>query len=167
MAMLETLRNRLQAMEPRERMMLIVGIIAVVITVLYLAVIEPLANYRAQLESGVQARRELVSWMRGASSAIRARGPAAAPAPASDGSLLAMADSSARAAGMSGALRRIQQDGSDAVRMRFEGASFDTMIGWLDGLEKRHGIAVREMTVDRAEGAGLVNASLTLERKGS
>src|SRR5690606_31951363 len=141
--------------------------IAVLITILYLAVIEPLATYRAQLESGVESQRELVSWMRAATDVLRERGPVNVPAVSSDGSLLALADSSARSAGMSAALRRIQQDGSDAVRMRFEGANFDRLIVWLDELESRHGVSVREMTVDRAEGAGLVNVSLTLERTNS
>ncbi len=159
----DLLRQRFDALEPRERLFLTVGAIALGVILFFLVVVQPLRQYRVHAEDRVNAQRELVAWMRGAVDVLRERGPATSR-PASGGSLLALADSSARAAGLAQSLQRIQQDGESAVRIRLEGANFDSMILWLDNLEKRSGITATDMTVDRAEGAGLVNATLTLAR---
>lgn len=168
MKWLDSARDRYQALETRERRFLVAAVVAIMVTILYLAVIEPLFEYRGRLESGIQNQREQVAWMRGAVEVLRQRGPVTQPrARNSNGSLLALADSSARSAGLSQPLKRIQQDGNDAVRVRLESASFDQLILWLDQLERRHGVIASEMSVDRADREGLVNASLTLSRAAS
>lgn len=164
MKALDELRARFDTLEPRERRFLVAGAVAVVAAVLYFAVVAPLAAYRAQLEQRVESQRELVAWMRGAVEVLRERGPAREPAVDTSGSLLALVDSSARSAGLAQPLRRIQQEGDDAVRVRLEGAGFDQVIVWLDNLRQRYGVIASDMSVDRAEGAGLVNASITLTR---
>ncbi|HEX7031102.1 MAG TPA: type II secretion system protein M [Gammaproteobacteria bacterium] len=160
---LDEIRQRFHELEPRERQFLIGGAIALVVILFFLAVVQPLLQYRDGAADDVAGKRDLVAWMRGAAEVLRGRGPAAATVDTS-GSLLALADSSARATGLANALQRIQQDGDDAVRVRLEGASFDALILWLDGLQNRYGVVASEMTVDRADGAGLVNASITLTR---
>ncbi|HEX6929961.1 MAG TPA: type II secretion system protein M [Gammaproteobacteria bacterium] len=163
---LEELRRRFAALEPRERHFLAAGAAVVVIAILFFAVLQPLGRYRERLEDRVAGERELVSWMRGAVDVLRERAPASRQVDTS-GSLLALADTSARAAGLAQSLRRIQQDGDDAVRVRLEAASFDALVVWLEDLELRYGATISEMTVDRADGAGLVNVSLTLTRAGA
>lgn len=161
---LQQLRARYEALEARERYFLLGAIFVVALTLVYLLVIEPLAQYHDRLESRIETQREEVSWMRGAVQVLRERGGPARANVQSGGSLLALTDSSARSAGLAKPLKRIQQDGTDAVRVRLEAASFDQVILWLDDLERRYGVIATEMSVDRAEGVGLVNASLTLTR---
>lgn len=161
---LQQLRSRFESLEARERYFLLSAVVVVSLTLLYLLVVEPLVQYHEQLETRIETQRQEVAWMRGAVQVLRERG---GPAPAnveSGGSLLALTDSSARSAGLAKPLKRIQQDGDDAVRVRLEAAGFDQVILWLDDLERRYGVVATEMSVDRAEGAGLVNASLTLTR---
>lgn len=166
MTAIEQLRQRYEALEPRERRFLVFGAIALAVILLFLGVVQPLQQYRENAEARVVAHRDLVAWMRGAVDVLRERGPALAPA-ARGGSLLALADTSARAAGLAQSLQRIQQDGENAVRVRLESASFDSLVLWLDNLEKRSGVTASELMVDRAEAAGRVNASLTLRRNPS
>jgi len=163
MKTLMELRQRFDALDVRERRFLIAGAIAVLLAIVFLAVVQPLRTYQENLESRVAAERELVSWMRGAVDALKARGPRQ-PAADRSGSLLAIADTSARNAGLAQALRRIQQDGEDAVRVRLESAAFDTVVLWLENLEQRYGVVAREMTVEKLDAPGTVNASLTLAR---
>ncbi|HEX7047504.1 MAG TPA: type II secretion system protein M [Gammaproteobacteria bacterium] len=163
---LDELLQRFYALEARERQFLIGGAIALVIIIFFLAVVQPLVQYRESVAEDVTRQRALVSWMQGAVDVLRKRGPAEAAVDTS-GSLLALADTSARAAGLANAMRRIQQEGDDAVRMRLESASFDALILWLDTLQNRYGVIASEMTVDRADAAGRVNASITLTRSAS
>lgn len=164
-SLLRQLRTRYESLEARERNVLLIAGIVVIFTLLYLLVIEPLAQYHDRLETRIASQRGEVAWMRGAVQVLRERGGTAAPPGVkAGGSLLALTDSSARSAGLVKQLKRIQQDGDDAVRVRLEAASFDQMILWLDDLERRYGVIATEMSVDRAEGEGLVNVSLTLTR---
>ncbi|MBW3566649.1 MAG: type II secretion system protein M [Proteobacteria bacterium] len=163
---LNELRQRFETLDVRERRFLVAGAIVVLLSIVFLAIVQPLRSYHANLENRVAAEREQVAWMRGAVDVLQERGPRQ-PATDRSGSLLATADASARDAGLAQALRRIQQDGEDAVRVRLESASFDSVIVWLENLEERYGIVPSEMTVERIDAPGMINASLTLSRNAS
>jgi general secretion pathway protein M len=78
-------------------------------------------------------------------------------------SLLALADASARAAGLSGALKRVEPTGGNSVRVSFEIANFDVLVDWLSQLARDYGVRVSDFSTDKVEGLGLVNARVTLE----
>lgn len=162
----EEIRNRFEALEPRERRFILAAVGVLVVTLVIVAIVQPLHRYRNDLAERVESERELVSWMRGAVDVLRARGPVAA-APVAGGSLLAMTDSSLRDAGLAQSIRRIQQEGDDAVRVRLESASFDQVMLWLESLKEGAGVIASEMSVERADGPGLVNVTLTLTRAGA
>jgi general secretion pathway protein M len=77
-------------------------------------------------------------------------------------SLLALADASAREAGLQSALRRVEPVGERNVRVGFESANFDQLAQWLELLAGRYGIEAIEFSAERAEGIGLVDARVTL-----
>lgn len=163
MHVLEQFRSRFDSLEPRERRFILAAVVVLLVTLLVVGIMQPMQRYRTGLETEVSAQRELVAWMRGAVDVLRARGPARA-APVSQGSLLALTDASARDAGLAQSIRRIQQEGDDAVRVRLESAAFDQVMLWLENLRQRAGVVASEMSVDRAEGPGRVNVTLTLAR---
>lgn len=163
MNLVDEMQQRLATLEPRERRFLLVGAAAIFLGIVFFGLVQPLHRYHDGLENKVAQERELVAWLQGAAEVIHARGPARAAGNRS-GSLLTIADSSARAAGLGGALQRIQQEGSDGVRVRLESASFDSVVVWLETLARQHGISVDEMSLDRADAPGRINASLTLSR---
>jgi general secretion pathway protein M len=75
---------------------------------------------------------------------------------------LALADASAREAGLEGALRRVEPVGERNVRVGFEAANFDQLAQWLERLGSRYGVEAIELSAERAEGIGLVDARVTL-----
>ena len=151
-------------LDARERRMLAVGGVAVVLTVAYLAVIEPLMQYREQLESTVERKRETVAWMQAAVRELGNRPVAQAAGNVDTGSLLTLVDTSARNALLGNAIKRVQQDGQQAVRVRFEAAAFDDLLLWLGGLQQQYGVVVKDFTLDKADAPGRVDASITLVR---
>ncbi|MDX1443887.1 MAG: type II secretion system protein GspM [Gammaproteobacteria bacterium] len=151
-------------LETRERRVLVLGGVVVALTLLYLAAFKPMMNYRAGLESNVERKRDTVAWMQGAVKILAQR-----PAPANrgnvdTGSLLTLVDSSARNALLGSAMKRVQQNGEKAVRVRFEAASFDDLLLWLGGLQQQYGVAIEDFTLERADAPGRVDASITLTR---
>ena len=77
-------------------------------------------------------------------------------------SLMALLDSTARQSGLHNAVKRVDPEGQDKVRLRLEQAVFDDMMHWLESLGRTYGITVENITIDRLDSIGLVNARLTL-----
>ena len=78
-------------------------------------------------------------------------------------SLLSVADSTARAGGLATALKRVEPEGGNSVRVWLDGAPFDVLVKWLVTLSTQHGVDANSATLERSETAGQVNARLTLE----
>jgi general secretion pathway protein M len=145
--------------------MLGVGAIVVAVLLGWALVWYPLTHARADLEKRVARQRIDLAWMRTAATEareLRAQGTHGR-AERQGKSLLALADVSARGAGLAGALKRVEPAGGKSVRLNFEVADFDALMNWLDALAKDYGVQATDLSVDKVEGLGLVNARATLE----
>ncbi|HRQ66587.1 MAG TPA: type II secretion system protein M [Xanthomonadaceae bacterium] len=147
---------------PREQRMILLALPLLVLMIGWAFIWHPLAEGRSEWRqrSGELARD--VAWMRqtvpglvGATLQPReSLGPR---------SLLAVADSSLREAGLGPTLRRIEPASERRVRVWFEQAAFDPVVTWLEGLDRRYGVQVVELAATRRDGAGVVDVRLTLE----
>ncbi len=61
------------------------------------------------------------------------------------------------------AIRRIEPEGSGA-RLVVEDAGFAEIVLWIEALERKHGLALIALEMDRRPELGTVSARLTLER---
>jgi general secretion pathway protein M len=125
----------------------------------------PLSLKRAELRDAVDAERRDLAYVRVEAAEVerlRAAGTHSR-ADRQGRSLLALADATARAGGLEGALRRVEPVGATSVRVSFEFARFDALIGWIENLTRDYGIETTDFSADRADGVGLVNARVTLE----
>jgi general secretion pathway protein M len=152
-------------LEARERSMVALGSLAVVLMLGWALVWHPLASKRAELAQTIDAQRRDLAYVRVAGAEVdrlraagtRARGDRQGR------SLLALADATARAGGLESALRRVEPLGTTSVRVSFEFASFDALVGWIESLTRDYGIEATDVSADRADGVGLVNARVTLQ----
>lgn len=152
-------------LEPRERMMFATGAVLLVLLLLYVLVWGPFRSGYHSLQESVSAQRDTVVWMQGSAQTIqRLRNSGGVTAGGLGGrSLLSVTDSTARAGGLGPALKRVEPEGTNSVRVWLEGAPFDVLIKWLGTLSNRHGVDANSVSLERNETAGLVNARLTLE----
>lgn len=161
---MSALRQRWEALAPRERRMLALGAFVVALVVGYLAIWEPLAQRRDAWRTRVAAAESDLAWMRGVAPQVEAQSATRGASLVPDSrSLLARADATARDAGLGTSLLRVEPVGANQVRVYFEQAGFDAMMRWLETLAERHGTRVIEMSSQRADGVGLVDARVTLE----
>ena len=154
-----------KGLQARERQMLVVGAIASVLLLGWAFVWHPLARARTDLHARVERQRQDVAWMRsvaGQANVLHAQG-AQGHAERQGKSLLALADVTARSAGLSGALKRVEPTGGNSVRVSLEVASFDMLVDWLSQIARDYGVRVTDLSVDKVEGLGLANARVTLE----
>ncbi|SFN62967.1 type II secretion system protein GspM [Dokdonella immobilis] len=149
----------------RDRRVLLIGAVVVAIFLVWSFVWHPLAMRRALLSEQLDgARRDLAS-MRVAQAEVEQLRNAGVRSRADrqGKSLLALADVTARGAGLDGVLKRLEPVGARSVRASFEFASFDSLIAWMEDLARDYGVQISDFSADRVDASGLVNARVTLE----
>lgn len=149
----------------RDRRVLLIGAPIVFVLLAWSFVWYPLARARDQLQVRVERERSDLAWMQQAAAEaanLRAKG-ARGQVDRQGKSLFALADVTARGAGLAAALKRVEPSGPKSVRVSFETANFDALIGWVDALGRDYGVQATDFSADRVAGIGLVNARVVLE----
>jgi type II secretory pathway component PulM len=153
-----SIADRIAALTDRERLFLLVGAAAAVLTLIF-GLILPLDRSVTQAQERVSRKQADLQWMRQVAPELA--GTAPPPASAQE-SLLVIVERSARESGLSTALAGTEPTGTTAINVRLEKASFDTLIAWLARLSQQNGIRVDNATIDGAGTPGLVNAAVLL-----
>lgn len=157
------MRQLLAQIDARHRPFVVSGAVLALGVLLYAALWLPFSHRVDRLTVQVKEQRALEVWMRDAASqVVRLRGTAAA-APADGRSLLALVDQTAKQSQLGSAIRRVEPDGEGKVRIQLEQAGFDDILGWLQELSRRYDVHVDNITVDRIDLPGLVNARVSLQ----
>jgi type II secretory pathway component PulM len=149
--------NKLNA---RERRFVTLGGIAA-IAILLLGILLPLNSSVSKANQRIEQKRADLAFMQGAAPEVASAGPPIAGG-TNGQSLVVLVDTSARESGLGASLNSSQPSGDKALRVRFERASFDLMVGWLARLAQQHGVNVESAEIEGAGEPGLVNASLVL-----
>lgn len=158
------MKEWLANLSPRDRAALGAGVVLVAVLLVWALVWDPFARDYERLGQVVSEQRELVAWMTGAVAEVHQlrAGGGATSARRGDGSLLALVDRTTKARGLASAVKRVQPEGADKVRVWFEAAEFDVLITWLGQLSTGEGIRVTSANIERLPTPGRVNARLAL-----
>jgi general secretion pathway protein M len=154
-----------EGLESRERIMLFSGVIVLSVFLLYMLVWQPVHSGYDRLKSTISEQRTTALWIQqGAAKVKQLKGAGGIAGQGLGGrSLLAVTDSTARAGGLAAAMKRIEPEGRNGVRVWLEGASFDQFVTWLGLLSNKYGINPDSVSMERGEAAGQVNVRLTLQ----
>jgi type II secretory pathway component PulM len=151
----------LNSMTERERRLVYICA-GVAVLVLLFAVIVPLERSVTQAHHRVEKKTGDLAWMR-----VHAPQVAAMPSPIvkTNESLLVVVDRAAReSSDLAKSLQGSEPSGAGGLRVRFEKAPFDTLVGWLARLQQQMGIQVDSATIDNAGKPGIVNAAVVLNK---
>jgi general secretion pathway protein M len=153
------LRNWYASLQQREQRVVAIGAIALGLIILIGGILMPLQSAVSSAVKGTDTRREDLAWMRVNAPEVRAFGD---QLPADTGEApVVLVDRVAREAGLATALRGTQPNATGGVRVQLEAAPFDTVVTWLDTLDRRYGLAIESITVDRTPAPGMINASIS------
>lgn len=149
----------------REQMMTAAGAALLLLFLIYILVLSPIYSGYDAISDTVDKQRTTVLWMQESAQTLTSlkRSSGRAAQGLGGRSLLSVADSTARAGGLGPALKRVEPEGRDSVRVWLDGASFDVLVKWLGTLSTNFGINAETVTLERSTTAGRVNARLTLQ----
>jgi len=151
----------------RQQTLLVLAAVTVLGAIVFVALWEPMLEAREQRQDQVAAQQALSSWLATvAPMAAELRQRSGRKSDTASGSLLGLADETARAAGLAGALSRIEPGGEDRVRVWLDQADFVATMRWLEDLAGSHPVAVSRLDLERAASSGQVNVRVTLDADG-
>lgn len=160
------LRDWFYGLQPREKLYLIAGAAGFVMMVVYFSLWLPLAGAVGRLDEAVTQQQHDIVWMGAASGNIRQL-QQNSQRRMSSRSMLAVIDQAITTANLKTGLQRMEPDGQNTVKLWLNKSPFDQVIAMLGQLEQGQGIAVQSLAMTAADGAGLVDARITLTRGGS
>lgn len=157
------MRNILSGLDAQQRLLVVAGTVLLGIVIIALIWGSFVKDAR-RLEEIVVEQRELEQWMQqAAQEAFQLRGiTSGTVAVAGNKSLLALADQTAKQSRLGQAMKRVEPEGQDKVRIQLDDALFDDMAQWLEKLELTYNIHVERISIDKLPRSGFVNARLTL-----
>ncbi len=150
---------------PRERLLLGLAALALCLLIAYALAWRPLQRHLDDLERAIPQQKALLHWLEETRAEVMALRRRSVPTNGRRGdgrSLLAVVDQTARQAGLGGAIRRVEPDGRNGVRLRFEAVPFDALMNWLERIAGPGEVRIEAVAIDRRDEAGLVDARLTL-----
>lgn len=159
------MKNWFISREPREQVILSLAGVALICMMYFLFVWEPLKLSNQNLSLRINEASELQTWLSHVGpELVSLKGNAVNSSSSNRGSVLSIADRSAKASGLGSSVKRMQPDGENMSRVWFENAPFNSLLAWLLQLENQNAIFVTEMNINRETQAGHVKARLTLKR---
>lgn len=160
-----TLKQTFSRMSKREQVMVTTAAVILVIAALFLLVLAPFYSAIDKRSERVIRKSEDLAWMHSVAPELQAA-PQVAGAPMGNPgeSLVVLVDRTARDTGLSNSLTGQTPNGPNSIRVRFEGAAFDTLVMWMGQLVQQHGVHIDQVSLDRTGEPGLVNASFVLNR---
>lgn len=154
-----------QGLESRERIILTLGAIFAAIALFYMLVWSPISASNVRLEDSLVSNNEIIAELRKFEGRIPAPASGSNAGQNSDRALVLLISQTVGRFGLTNALQSSKPSSNDStVTVRFDNASFDSLVAWVGDLQSSHGLNVRSASFRRAGTSGRVNSTLTLER---
>jgi general secretion pathway protein M len=156
----QLLVNRYNSLADRERLALKVLAGFACLLLLYYMLLLPAKSYKEQSEQQYRSALDTLSWMQANQSQV-AQNASQLAARDPGQSLLGIANQSSKSFRLS--FKRYQPVGENGLSLWLDGVSFNNVVLWLERLDKRYNISVKEIAVERAAEKGAVNVRLVLQ----
>jgi general secretion pathway protein M len=157
-----------QSLAPREQVLISIGGGLLIILLIVVLGIRPVLSKASRGQELISQKQSLLTELSQVAERIGPQNGGAPTANLAGGqSLVVVVDRTTRERGLAANLKRNQPDGDSSIRLRFENASFDTLMVWLGQLQNQYGLSITSANIDVSAVTGRVNCNLTLERTGA
>ncbi len=160
------MKERWQQLTPREKQLLIIMSVVVLITLFYFAFWKPMKTgiekgqlrFKAQTYALMKIRRQAAEVRH-----LRSAGAGKQTLIDDSSSLLGLIERSAKQKYINGNLQKVQPEGQREVRVWMENVPFDQLISWLDLLGNQYALQISEISLERGNTPGIVSARILLQ----
>ncbi len=152
-------------LDMRERKFLIAGGTVLVIAFIYFIIWQPFVKKVNRLEKSTQEQQKLVAWMEARAIEVKQIRRASGPVVniPKGRSLLGVIDKTTKARRLDTAVKRVKPEGDSKARVWLEGADFNSIIRWVEELQRQQGVKVVNAVVDRTKEPGKVDARIIFD----
>lgn len=166
MNQLEALTTWYRNLEPREKLLVAITSVILLITIFYIAVWEPVYNGLDQQQKLYNSQQNTLLWMQQASAEVKAlkRSGASATKRNSNQPVSLIIEQSASTAGLKKNLSKLESSGKTGAQAKLEAVSFDQMLIWINALKRNNGVIISSANIERADIPGTVNARLSFSK---
>ena len=162
--------SNLPALSARERQMLIIGSIVLLVLALYAFTYQPIIDAQQRIHSAIETQQTLHQQLQAIASQaaiLRSHAPSTAVMDESQ-SLLGSIELSSDQANIKACIQRLTPEGQDKVALWVEHCDFDKLMGWLIQLDQQYAIFVQQTALNREPNSvGLATGKITLTRSPS
>ncbi len=151
--------DRFRALEKRDRFAAKSLGLFLLVMILWFGLWEPSARFAADARSDRDRQEQLLSWMNKTRGEARVSGPDTRQR-ATGQTLLTIVSRTAQEFQIKP--NRLQPEGDANVSVWFDEVGFNDLVRWLQSLDRKEGISVQQISVDRQEKPGVVNARIVL-----
>ena len=150
----------------RDKQMLTLGGVVVVIFLLYLLIWSPISNTVSTLRTTLQHNQATLVWMQKADKQIQSieKNPSASRSTQTTASLLSIVQNEINQNPLAKNLTQLRQAETDSVQLSFLHVDFDQLIAWLTQLWQQQNITVIQATVKKGDSQGVVAAEVMLKQ---
>ena len=159
--MKEKIRQYLDQLNERERRMVYAAAIALLVFLPYQLAWVPFTSSITDLKEKVQQQEQDLVWMQNSATELKQLARNTKSKTAGSNSLYGVIENTARE--KFGNDIRVEQESKNGIRVRIKETGFDDMLLWLDDLQYRHKVYVKEFKVDRETGVGRVSVNILIE----
>lgn len=153
------------ALAPRERLWVVLGMVATVILLLWFYAWTPLLKYQQTLQSDIDATADDALYLEELRATVDAnRKPQHAFDTTTKVQRVVTPVLQRYRLNDSKVLVRLQDQGNNGAQLTLKNAPFDQLVRFLSTLEQQHGIIAAELSLKPNKASGLTDASITLKR---
>ncbi|THB70164.1 MAG: hypothetical protein D6B28_09990 [Gammaproteobacteria bacterium] len=140
-----------------------IGIIAAVVLTYWFAVIGTINKKSDDLEARIESWHSIYVWMQDAVPRIKAYQDSDSAKGVSDKKIHTLVSETVNRYRLKNAVKKIDKTGTNAVKVSFDDAPFDTVIQWISYLKNTYKVSTVSATIKKSKTRGMVNGALTLE----
>ena len=159
-ALFNSLASRYESLSNRDQLALkCLATFAAVMIVIYWLII-PVATYSTKAQLRYQDTSDTLSWMQQNASVFKTLSQVRTQRTEGE-SLLGIANKTSKSYGLS--FKRYQPVDENGLTLWLENISFNSLMMWLERLEKKHGVVVTDIVVDGSKQSDIVNVRIFLQ----
>ncbi len=166
-AFLEPHLARWRALQPRERVALVIAAVTLGGFLFFDLLWIPVQHELHELRIAVPRDRTRLTVMRAQALQIAQLRATGKTGHVSGGAILATVEQSATAYGLRQQLTQLEPDGANGARLVLQGTSFNTLVTWLSTLQSQYGIRTASAAISAKGSPGIVDARLELRGPGA